>query len=175
MLLWYKQREEEHRIAFEKRKAEEAKWAQSRQQKASTTTTTGSDEDEVFVFVEEMPKFPGGDSALYMYLCMNLNYPEEARDSNIEGYVVISFTVEKDGSVSNVRCLRDIGGECGHAAVEVVKAMPRWAPGKQHGKAVRTQFTLPVHFSLSDENDTINDMSQEVKCQFLLNQSDYKK
>lgn len=175
MQRWQKQREEDHRIAVEKRKAEEAKRAQAKQQKALTATSAGSDEDEVFVVVEEMPKFPGGDSAFYMYICMNLNYPDAARDSNIEGNVVVSFTVEKDGSVSDVRLLRDIGGGCGYAAVEVVKAMPRWEPGKQHGKAVRTYFTLPVHFSLSDENDPTYNMSQEVKCQFLLNQSDYKK
>ena len=131
-------------------------------------SSPSNDEEEVFVVVEEMPKFPGGDSALYMYLCMNLSYPDMARENKIEGRVFISFTVEKDGSVSNVRLLRDIGGGCGQAAVEVVKNMPRWEPGRQSGKAVRTQFTLPIDFTLSDEDVPNDDTSKEVDCRYLL-------
>ncbi len=174
MLLLYNQREEDKRIAAEKRKAEAEKRAQARQQKASTTTTAGTDEEEVFVVVEERPMFPGGDSAMYMYLCMNLNYPDIARENKIEGMVYVSFVVEKDGSVSNVRVLRDIGGGCGEAAVEVVKNMPRWEPGRQAGKAVRTQFNLPLKFEIKNDDST-NGMSQEEKCKFLLNQMGFIK
>lgn len=105
-------------------------------------------EEEIFVFVEEQPGFPGGDAEMYKYLAENIKYPDLARNGNIEGKVFVRFVVEKDGSVSNVRVMRDIGGGCGPEAVRVVKAMPKWKPGKQRGKAVRTEFNLPVQFSL---------------------------
>ena len=173
MQRWNKQREEEERIAAEKRKAQ-AENKSTTQQLNKSTTITFDGEEEVFVVVEEPPRFPGGDSALYMYLCMNLSYPDAARENKIEGMVVVLFVVEKDGSVSNVRVLRDIGGGCGEAAVEVVKNMPRWEPGRQAGKAIRTQFSLPLKFELKSYDST-NGMSQEERCNFLLNQSSYKK
>ena len=173
MQRWNKQREEEERIAAEKRKAQ-AKNKSTNQQLNKSTTITFDGEEEVFVVVEEPPRFPGGDSALYMYLCMNLSYPDAARENKIEGMVVVLFVVEKDGSVSNVRVLRDIGGGCGEAAVEVVKNMPRWEPGRQAGKAIRTQFSLPLKFELKSYDST-NGMSQEEKCKFLLNQRGFIK
>ena len=173
MLRWNKQREEEERIAAEKRKAQ-AENKSTTQQLNKSTTITFDGEEEVFVVVEEPPRFPGGDSALYMYLCMNLSYPDAARENKIEGMVVVLFVVEKDGSVSNVRVLRDIGGGCGEAAVEVVKNMPRWEPGRQAGKAIRTQFSLPLKFELKSYDST-NGMSQEAKCKFLLNQRGFIK
>ena len=173
MQRWNKQREEEERIAAEKRKAQ-AKNKSTNQQLNKSTTITFDGEEEVFVVVEEPPRFPGGDSALYMYLCMNLSYPDAARENKIEGMVVVLFVVEKDGSVSNVRVLRDIGGGCGEAAVEVVKNMPRWEPGRQAGKAIRTQFSLPLKFELKNYDST-NGMSQEEKCKFLLNQRGFIK
>ncbi len=173
MQRWNKQREEDERIAAEKRKAQ-AENKSTTQQINKSTTITFDGEEEVFVVVEEPPRFPGGDSALYMYLCMNLSYPDAARENKIEGMVVVLFVVEKDGSVSNVRVLRDIGGGCGEAAVEVVKNMPRWEPGRQAGKAIRTQFSLPLKFELKNYDST-NGMSQEEKCKFLLNQRGFIK
>lgn len=173
MQRWNKQREEDERIAAEKRKAQ-AENKSTTQQLNKSTTITFDGEEEVFVVVEEPPRFPGGDSALYMYLCMNLSYPDAARENKIEGMVVVLFVVEKDGSVSNVRVLRDIGGGCGEAAVEVVKNMPRWEPGRQAGKAIRTQFSLPLKFELKNDDST-NGMSQEEKCKFLLNQRGFIK
>jgi len=134
-----------------------------------------NDDEVIFVVVEEAPRFPGGDSAMYMYLCMNLSYPDKARENGIEGVVIVSFTIEKDGSVSHVRVLRDIGGGCGEAAVEVVKAMPRWEPGRQSGKAVRTLFNLPLRFQLSEKDDPENSMAQEEKCLYGFQHSGYKK
>ncbi len=173
MQRWNKQREEKERIDAEKRKAQ-AENKSTTQQINKSTTITFDGEEEVFVVVEEPPRFPGGDSALYMYLCMNLSYPDAARENKIEGMVVVLFVVEKDGSVSNVRVLRDIGGGCGEAAVEVVKNMPRWEPGRQAGKAIRTQFSLPLKFELKNDDST-NGMSQEEKCKFLLNQRGFIK
>lgn len=105
-------------------------------------------EEEIFVFVEEFPSYPGGDEALYAYLGKSIQYPELARENNITGTVVIKFVVEKDGSITKASILREIGGGCGKEALRVVNAMPKWKPGKQSGKPVRTEFTLPVQFEL---------------------------
>lgn len=105
-------------------------------------------EEEIFLVVEEDAEFPGGLEALSKYLSENIKYPQLAKENNIEGRVFVSFVVEKDGRVGNIKILRDIGGGCGAEAVRVVKSMPRWKPGKQRGKPVRSQFNLPVNFSL---------------------------
>lgn len=105
-------------------------------------------EEEVFLVVEEDPEFPGGLEALSKFIADNIKYPQLAKENNITGRVFVSFVVEKDGRVGQVKILRDIGGGCGNEAVRVVKLMPRWKPGKQRGKAVRTQFNLPVNFDL---------------------------
>ena len=105
-------------------------------------------EEEIFTVVENDPEFPGGMEALYKYLGSNIKYPALAKENNITGRVYVTFVVEKDGSIANPRILRDIGGGCGAEAIRVVKAMPKWKPGKQRGKAVRVQFNLPVSFNL---------------------------
>lgn len=106
------------------------------------------EEEDIFVFVEENPEYPGGEAAMYKYFEENIKYPDLARNGNIEGKVFVRFVVEKDGSISNVRVMRDIGGGCGAEAMRVVKSMPKWKPGKQRGKAVRAEFNLPVNFKL---------------------------
>ena len=108
------------------------------------------DEEEVKIFtvVEQDPEFPGGMEALLKYLAQNIKYPQLARDNGITGKVFVTFVVERDGSIANVKLLRDIGGGCGAEAIRVVKSMPKWNPGKQRGKAVRVQFNLPVNFTL---------------------------
>lgn len=106
------------------------------------------DEQVIFQVVENDPEFPGGIEALMKYLQQNIKYPQLARENNITGKVYVTFVVERDGSVTGVRVLRDIGGGCGQEAVRVVKSMPKWTPGKQRGKAVRVQYNLPVNFSL---------------------------
>ena len=105
-------------------------------------------EDEIFQVVEQDPEYPGGVEALYKFIQQNLKYPQLAKENNITGRVFVQFVVEKDGSVSNVKAARDIGGGCGAEAVRVIKAMPKWTPGKQRGKAVRAAYTLPVNFVL---------------------------
>ncbi|MCF8228271.1 MAG: TonB family protein [Bacteroidales bacterium] len=106
------------------------------------------EEAEIFTVVESMPEFPGGQTSLFQYLQKNIEYPEIAKESGIQGRVFVTFVVEKDGSVTDVRVLRGIGGGCDEEAVRVVKSMPKWNPGKQRGKPVRVQFNLPVKFTL---------------------------
>ena len=100
-------------------------------------------EAEIFHFVQVEAEFPGGQQALVDYLQHHLHYPE---DSSVVGTVVVSFVVEVDGSLSNFRLLRDIGGGCGQEALRVIKAMPKWIPGKNKGHAVRSWCSLPIVF-----------------------------
>ena len=105
-------------------------------------------EQEIFQIVEEMPAYPGGDEKLMEYVAKNITYPQIARETGIQGRVFVGFVVEPDGSVSNVKVLRGIGGGCDEEAMRVVKSMPKWKPGKQRGKAVRVSYMLPVNFKL---------------------------
>lgn len=106
------------------------------------------EELEIFTVVESMPEFPGGDAARMKFLQENIKYPQLARESGIQGTVYVTFVVEPDGSISNVRVLRGIGGGCDEEAVRVIQSMPRWIPGKQRGKPVRVQFNMPIRFTL---------------------------
>ena len=105
-------------------------------------------EAEIFTVVEEMPEFPGGMAKLAEYLAKNIKYPQLARESGIQGRVFINFVVENDGSVTNVKVMRSLGGGCDEEAMRVVKSMPKWKPGKQRGKPVRVSYNLPVNFKL---------------------------
>ena len=108
-----------------------------------------ANEKEIFQVVEEQPSFPGGDKARKEFIRNNLEYPQMARESGISGTVYVTFVVEPDGSVTNVRVRRGIGGGCDKEAVRVVRNMPKWNPGEQRGKKVRVQFNMPIRFKLS--------------------------
>ena len=108
------------------------------------------DSDSIYQIVEEMPQFPGGEQAMMNFVAKNVVYPQEAKDKEIAGRVFVSFVVEKDGSVNEVKVLRGIGGGCDEEAVRVVKSMPKWKPGKQKGKPVRVSYMMPLNFKLSD-------------------------
>jgi periplasmic protein TonB len=107
-----------------------------------------AEEQQIFMVVESMPEFPGGEAALHQYLAENIKYPQMAKESGIQGRVFVTFVVERDGKVTDVKVLRGIGGGCDEEAIRVVQNMPKWAPGKQRGKPVRVQFNLPVKFTL---------------------------
>ncbi len=107
-----------------------------------------AEEAQIFMVVESMPAFPGGENALNRYLAENIKYPQMAKESGIQGRVFVTFVVERDGSVTDVKVLRGIGGGCDEEAIRVVKGMPRWSAGKQRGKPVRVQFNLPIKFTL---------------------------
>ena len=108
-------------------------------------------DDKLFTVVEQQPEFPGGQGAMYKWIGENLKYPSEARSNGLQGKVIMQFTVEKDGSISAVKTIRDgVGGGAGDEASRVVKKMPKWKPGRQNGKSVRVQYTLPVQFKLEE-------------------------
>jgi protein TonB len=105
-------------------------------------------EPEIFTVVEQQPAYPGGEAELMAYFASSINYPAVAQENGIQGTVVVRFVVDEKGGISDIQILRDIGGGCGAEAVRVVKAMPKWTPGRQRGKAVKVYFTLPVRFKL---------------------------
>lgn len=103
---------------------------------------------EIFTVVEEQPNYPGGEEARIRFLQESIKYPEEAKELGIQGKVFVTFVVEVDGSITDVRVLRGIGGGCDEEAIRVVRSMPKWVPGKQRGVPVRVQFNLPIKFTL---------------------------
>ena len=107
------------------------------------------EEEVVFVVVESMPEFPGGQQALFKYLSENVKYPVIAQENGIQGRVICQFVVNKDGSIVDVEVVRS-GGDASldKEAVRVIKTMPKWKPGKQRGKPVRVKYTVPVNFKL---------------------------
>ena len=108
------------------------------------------EEPAMFIIVEQMPEFPGGQDALMKFLNENIQYPQLAKDAGIEGKVYLRFTVGKDGKVKNIQVLRGVSPEIDAEAIRVLKAMPAWEPGEQRGKKVEVQMTLPIHFNLNN-------------------------
>lgn len=124
-------------------------------------------QDEIFWVVEQMPEFPGGDEAMFKYLSDNLSYPQNAREAGIQGKVMVGFVVEADGSITEVKTIRFfpitdskekskpvtltmvLQKELEDEAIRVVKAMPKWTPGKQRGRNVRVAYRLPITFTLN--------------------------
>ena len=106
------------------------------------------EEDVIQVAPEVEAEYPGGYGALMKFLSENIKYPQLAKEGGITGKVFITFVVEKDGSIGHVKVAREIGGGCGAEAVRVIKMMPKWSPGRQNGRPVRTSYTVPVSFSL---------------------------
>jgi protein TonB len=105
-------------------------------------------EDKEFIVVEQLAEYPGGMKAMIEFLSNNLKYPAAAVRSNISGKVFLSFGVDKNGNIYDVTVTKGIGFNCDEEAVRVVKAMPKWKPGRQSGNAVKSRFNLPIAFML---------------------------
>ncbi len=104
--------------------------------------------DEIFVIVEEQPNPKGGMQEFYKYVSDNLKFPARAARMGIEGRVFIEFIVEKDGSLTDIKVAKGIGGGCDEEAVRVISAAPKWNPGKQRGKPVRVRMIMPIIFKI---------------------------
>ena len=105
-------------------------------------------EEEIFTIVENMPEFPGGTEALFKHLAKNIKYPAMAKDAGIKGKVYVTFVVDKDGSIADVKVLRGIGGGCDEEAVRVIKESPLWKPGMEKGVSVNVRMIMPITFKL---------------------------
>ena len=114
-----------------------------------TSTAQTKKNNMVYDVVEVMPQFPGGQIAMMKYIMENIKYPKQIMEEGNQGRVTVSFIVEKDGRVSNVRLLRSVQPSLDKEAIRVVKSMPKWTPGKHNGKPVRVRFNLPVMFKLN--------------------------
>jgi TonB family protein len=104
--------------------------------------------NQIFTSVEVVPEFPGGLDALSDFLNTHIKYPNDARTNHIQGTVILSFVVDIDGSLSDIKVVKGIGWGCDEEAIRVLKSSPRWKPGTQQGKPVRVQYSLPINFSL---------------------------
>ena len=107
-------------------------------------TVVSQSKQNVYDTVEQMPEFPGGMPAMIEFLQTNLKYPSDAKKQNVGGRVLVMFVVETDGTISNVRVAKNVFPSLDAEAVRVVKAMPKWNPGKEKGKPVRVNFSLPI-------------------------------
>ena len=107
--------------------------------------------DEVFMSVDKMPFFPGGEAALMTYVRDNISYPPEAADKNIQGRVLVQFVVDSTGQVGDVRVVRSVDAELDREAVRVVETLPKFIPGRQSGRPVNVWYTLPINFKLNND------------------------
>jgi protein TonB len=105
-------------------------------------------DNDAFNVVEQMPQFPGGQVELLNFLSDNVKYPADAEKKKIEGRVIATFVVDKDGSITDAEIVRSVYPSLDAEALRVINAMPKWVPGKQSGKAVRVKYTVPLTFSL---------------------------
>lgn len=109
---------------------------------------TDTDEEQIFVIVEDMPEFPGGEIALLKWIAKSVKYPVIAQENGITGRVHLNFVINETGGIDNIVVTRGVDPSLDKEAVRVIKQMPKWKPGKQRGKAVKVSFSLPINFQL---------------------------
>lgn len=104
------------------------------------------DDDAIFITPEQMPEFPGGETALFQFLRENVNYPTIASEMGIQGRVYVEFVIDKSGHVTNIKLLKGVDKHLDNEALRVINLMPNWTPGYQGGKAVNVSYRLPINF-----------------------------
>lgn len=139
--------EEESRLVEEMKKKEETT-KESIKEKIQPDTHSAQNDDQIYDVVDEFAQFPGGTASLIKYLSSNLHYPPVAQENGIQGRVLVKFVVEKDGSISNVQVIKGVDKDLNQEALRVVRAMPKWMPGKKNGVTVKSFYTLPISFKL---------------------------
>lgn len=107
------------------------------------------EEEAPFMVVEDMPEFPGGTAALLEYLRKNIKYPSICRENGIQGRVLVTFIVNKDGAIVEPEVVKSVNPSLDKEALRVISTMPNWKPGSQRGKPVRVKYTVPVNFRLN--------------------------
>ena len=137
----------------DEQKTAEGTFTPDEQQTATGTFTPAGEDEKVFDVVEKMPEYPGGIEKLFEYLSQNIRYPKEAMEKDIQGRVIVTFVVKKDGSISDVSVVRPIDPLLDEEGLRVINAMPNWTPGMQNGEPVNVKYTVPISFRL-DAKDT---------------------
>ena len=138
--------------------------AEKKADTSETNTAVGTFEPvqgDVFDVVEEMPQYPGGPQALFKFLGENVQYPAEAEKAGIQGRVIATFVVEKDGSISQPTIVKSVDPLLDAEAIRVISAMPNWKPGRQNGKVVRVKYTVPLSFNLDGGGEEIDHLCRE--------------
>ena len=118
---------------------------------AQTDSVNSTDTDTIYEHLDELPEFPGGGMEMTRYLRANLQYPDEAREHNLQGMVFVEFVVKADGRLTNIAVLHGAHPILDSAAMEAVSRMPRWTPGKIDGQYVRSKFVVPIEFRLDNK------------------------
>ncbi len=131
-----------------KKKQKEQVNTETAQTLESETIEDKEENDEVYQVVDQMPEFPGGMEALEAFIKDNIHYPDSAKNNNMQGRVLVSFVVNKDGSIADPVVIRSADHIFDNEAITVIRSMPNWIPGKMNGETVRVQFTVPVTFRL---------------------------
>ena len=126
---------------------------------AEILEVTEPDENGIFQVVEQQPEFPGGMAELMKYLQKNLRYPQICKEQRVQGRVILQFVVNADSTITDVNVIKSVNPHLDEEAVRVVKAMPKWNPGKQRGEPVRVRFTLPVTFRLPKDTVKVDTVS----------------
>ena len=116
----------------------------------------------VFTSVEKVPEFPGGINAFLQFLSRTVKYPEQARENNVQGRVIISFIVETDGSLTNIRVVRGVGSGTDEEAIRALKLSPKWLPGYQNHHKVRVAYSVPINFALSEDSSAAGNKTGAV-------------
>jgi TonB family protein len=114
----------------------------------NTPNISSTEEVDISVIPEIRPQFPDGDAALFKYLYDELRYPNDAKKAGITGKVIVTFVIQKDGTVEDVKVVRGISPSCDAEAIRIVRQMPTWSPGSLDGKPVNVKYTLPITFKL---------------------------
>lgn len=117
-------------------------------QAQKTVVSQKEQKPEVFMVVENMPEYPGGNEAMFAFFAKNMKYPADAQKNKVQGRVFVTFVVERDGTITDVQVAKPTFPSLDDEAMRMVKKMPKWKPGTQRGVPVRVQFTLPVVFKL---------------------------
>jgi TonB family protein len=109
---------------------------------------TSADKNKIFSAVEQIPQFPGGTQAFYRFLMTNIRYPATAFEKHIQGKVFLTFVIEKDGGLTDIKVIRSVSPDIDAEALRVMNMSPKWVPGIQNGKPVRVMYTIPISFTL---------------------------
>ncbi len=128
---------------------------------------TGNDSTISFAEVDKLPTFPGGQAGFGNFLSKTIRYPKVAKDNKMQGRVIVTFIVERDGKLNDIKVLHDIGGGCGPEAVRVLSESPNWNPGMQNGKPVRVSYTMPINFTLEGDKKALTTPSIQGKVRFM--------
>ena len=133
------------------------------EQNTAVGTFTPVSEDKVFDVVEQMPQFSGGIEALLKYLAENVRYPKEAEEKSLQGRVIATFVVEKDGSISRAKVVKSVDPLLDEEALRVVNSMPNWTPGRQNGEPVAVKYTIPISFKLQGTSNQEAKASENIE------------